>query len=122
MDAIKELAQTLGPMGTFAAVVLYMMFHFLKGKKNNGEDERIKKLETQIKEESRVKIDNTNSQVNAMAKQIDSSVGDFYHMKTATDEIHEIVTEKGDGVPLVYGAGLKEAIKDLALAVKELKA
>lgn len=66
--------------------------------------------EGEAKEQSRVKINNTNR----IASKIEEP---FFALKGSVEDIHEVVSCKKNGVPLIYNTGLEKAVVNLNTAL-----
>lgn len=89
-----------------------LIYFMLKSKKTHGENEH--------KETSRQFIKNTNGIIQEMREP-------FWAIKNKCDGMHEIITAKSEGVPLVYNKGLERAMDvlnsnlgQLGMAIKNL--
>lgn len=110
---IKDIFQTVGPMGTFAAIILYMVFNFLKSKKDGSE--------IQIRDSSRQNIEDTKEGMKTLLKTMDSREKVFFEMRGDCEEIHKTITRTDDeGNTLIYQTKLRHSIDNLSEAVKKL--
>lgn len=69
--------------------------------------------ESQMRESSRDRIKESNDTLKTIKPA-------FFHMKGQVEDVHEVVTAKESGVPLIYNKGLEKSITTLAGAVKAL--
>ena len=108
------LVTQLGVGGIFAILVIHMVLKFLKEKKTPAAQE------AEIRDSSRERILQTHDEVKGISDQIKGTKPDFYTMRNKVTDIHDVVTAKSEGVPLVYNKGLEKAIERLNNTIKEL--
>ncbi len=85
----------IGGLAIFVIDRLFKLVNILlRQRKENGA-----KTESELKEISRQKILDTNKNV--------------WDIKHSTEDIHDTVTAKKDGVPLIYNVGLTKAVDTL---------
>lgn len=87
-----------GGLAIFVIRELFKVIYMLIQKKKNGSTS-----ESQYKEISRQRINATHSNV--------------WNIKKKTEDIHDVVTIKKDGVPLIYNTGLEKAVVNLNTAL-----
>lgn len=126
--AISDI-QTLKYMGVaglsfYVIQKLFALVMILVSKKKESKENEAEKI---LKEDSRKKINCTHTYAEAINKQISHSKEHFYEMKNQVDNIHDVITEKKEGVPLVYNKDLEKSIDrlnntitNLACAIKDL--
>jgi len=83
-----------------------LVFYLIKQKK-------VVPNEQHSKNKSRDRIKETNAAIIGMRD-------NFWEVKHKCDDIHEVVTEKAEGVPLVYNKGLEKGINALNNAIVAL--
>lgn len=117
-----------GGLAVFVIRELFKLVYFLIGK-------RKKEVESVYKTSSRERILTTNTNVAQIQKETHDIKPHFFEMKDQVNDIHEVITEKEKGVPLIYNKGLEVAveklqtnistqagaIKDLAGAIRDMK-
>jgi hypothetical protein len=62
--------------------------------------------ENQLKETSRERIKESNDTLKTIKPE-------FFRMKDKVEDVHEVITAKVEGVPLVYNKGLEKSIERL---------
>lgn len=86
---------------------LFKLIYILVKTKKNGSEATIKENEAAIKENSREKITETNIIVKGFKEA-------FWDAKNKNDDMHEIITAKNSGTPLIYNKGLERSIENLS--------
>jgi len=78
--------------------IVTLLIQYTKSKKEPSQES--------IRDESRKKIESTDRNV----KELMSMRNDFYTVKNQFSSVHSIITERSEGVPLIYNKGLEKSI------------
>lgn len=126
IQAIKYVG--FGGLAIFVIRELFkLIYYMMQQRRTAGEIE--------LKNTSREKINTTNNNVAQLQNLSTEIKPHFFKMKEDLDEVHDVITEKEKGVPLVYNKGLEiaverlngnmltqtTALRDLTGAIKEMK-
>ena len=107
--------QTLKNLG-IAAVAIYfgtLIYKIGMGLLNYANKKSLPD-ETEIRNKTREKIQDTNLKVNEIRNHQQKYIRDYFDTKNETHEMHEIVTLKGrGGTPAVYNPEMHDLLKDL---------
>ena len=95
---------------------------------NKRKETKESDAEKTLKDDSRKKINNTHTCTSEIHNQMKQSIDHFYQVKKQVGDVHGIITEKKEGVPLIYNKDLEKSIYELnntisilAGAIKDLK-
>jgi len=101
----------LGTVGVLVVIVGWMgkLIWQLVNKQNEPDQ----KQEAQIRNDSRDKIMATYEIVRDVQERQKNRDKAFFEMKGETSEIHEVITEKIDGTPIIYQPRIDIAVRDI---------